>query len=324
MENKQLVAVVEKNGLEALQGNFIINKFAPFAKEMMEAEEKAMQISVNDISQIKEMAEAREIRLRLKKTRGETEDVRVELKARAIKENKVIDGIATIIKDGISKIEEHLEKQEKFAENLEIERKAKVEAQRSFELQKYVEDITLYNFKDMSDEAFNNLVGTLKLAFEARQKATQEANEEIERQAKKEKEEAEKNKLEVERLKKEAETREKELAKERAEQEKKLEAERAKVKKEAEAREKIEAELKAKKDKEEKEKKEAEIKLQAERLAKLEAEKKAELAPDREKLVAYAVELGCLETPKLQTKEAKETLSKALNLLGQVIAILKN
>ena len=55
-----------------------------------------------------------------------------------------------------------------------------------------------------------------------------------------------------------------------------------------------------------------------------EAEKKAELAPDREKLVAYAVELGCLETPKLQTKEAKETLSKALNLLGQVIAILKN
>ena len=39
--------------------------------------------------------------------------------------------------------------------------------------------------------------------------------------------------------------------------------------------------------------KEVEIKLQAEKLAKLEAQKKAEQAPDREKLVAYAVELGC-------------------------------
>lgn len=55
----------------------------------------------------------------------------------------------------------------------------------------------------------------------------------------------------------------------------------------------------------------------------IEEKKKATLAPDREKLIAYAVELSCLETPKLQTVEAKATLKKALELLSQAVVILK-
>lgn len=324
MENKELEVIVKESGLEKTQGQFILDSFSGFIREATEWEKKAKTIIITDISQVEDMANAREARLALKTIRVNAENTRKGLKEKALREGKAIDGVANVIKALIVPIEEYLEAQEKFAENLEIERKAKIEAQRSLELQKYVEDITLYNFKDMSDEAFNNLVGTLKLAFEARQKAIKDANEELERLEKEKEIEAEKNKAEVERLKKEAEAREKELAKERAEQEKKLEVEKVKAKKEAEAREKLEAEIKEKKEAEEKAIKDKEAKEQAEKLAKLEAEKKAELAPDREKLIAYAVELGTLEVPKLQTKEAKETLSKALNLLGQVVAVLKN
>lgn len=324
MENKELVVIIEESGLEKTQGQKILDNFSGFIKEAGEWESKAKVINVTDISQVEDMANAREARLALKSIRVNAENTRKSLKEKALREGKAIDGIANVIKALIVPIEEHLEKQEKFAENLENERKEKIEAQRSFELQKYVEDITLYNFKDMSDEAFENLLATLKLAFEVRQEAIKKAEQDRIDNEVKEKAEAEKNKAEVERLKKEAEAREKELAKERAEQEKKLEAERAKAKLEAEAREKVEAELRAKKVEEENAKKEAEAKIQAEKLAQLEAERQAELAPDREKLIAYAVELGTLEVPKLQTKEAKETLSKALNLLGQVVAVLKN
>lgn len=324
MENKELVTIIEESGLEKTQGQIILDNFSSFIKEAGEWEVKAKAINITDISQIEDMANAREVRLALKSIRVNAENTRKSLKEKALREGKAIDGIANVIKALIVPLEEHLEKQEKFAENLEHERKAKIEAQRSFELQKYVDDITLYNFKDMSDEAFNNLLGTLKLAFEAKQEAIKKAEQDRIEKEMKEKEEAEKNKAEVERLKKEAEAREKELAKERAEQEKKLEAERAKAKVEAEAREKAEKELKAKEEAELKAKKEAEAKAQAEKLAQLEAEKHAESAPDREKLIAYAVELGTLGVPKLQTKEAKETLSKALNLLGQVVAVLKN
>jgi hypothetical protein len=324
MENKELITIIQESGLEKTQGQIILDNFSSFIKEASEWEVKAKAIVIKDISQVKEMADAREARLALKAIRVNAENVRKSLKEKALREGKAIDGIANVIKALIVPLEEHLEKQEKFAENLEIERKAKVEAQRSFELQKYVEDITLYNFKDMSDEAFTNLVGTLKLAFQAKEEVIKKAEQDRIEKEKLEAEERKKQRLENIKLKAEAEAREKELAKERAKQEKKLEAERLKTKKEAEAREKVEAELKAKKEAYEKAKKEAEQKLQAEKLAKLEAEKKAELAPDREKLIAYAVELGTLEVPKLQTKEAKETLSKALNLLGQVVAVLKN
>jgi len=317
MNNQKLAVIIEESGLEKTQGQVILDNFSKFIQEASEWETKAKAIVITDISQVKEMAEAREARLALKSIRVNAENVRKQLKEKALREGKAIDGIANVIKALIIPIEEHLEKQENFAENLEKERKARIEAERAFEMQKYVEDITLYNFKEMSEEAFDNLVGTLKLAFEASQKAIKKAERDRIDNEIKEKAEAEKNKLEVAKLKAEAELREKELAKERAEQAKKLKAE-------AEARGKVEMELKAKKDDEEKKKKEADDKAKADELAKLKADKEKELAPDKEKLIAYAVELGCLEVPKLQTKEGKETLEKALEILGRVVATLKS
>jgi hypothetical protein len=323
METKELVTIVEENGLEKTQGQFILDSFTGFIKQATEWEVKAKSIVIKDVSQIEEMAKAREARLALKGIRVEAENTRKSLKEKALREGKAIDGVANVIKALIVPLEEYLEAQEKFAENIEKERKDKINAEREMKLQKYVEDVSLYNFKEMSDEAFEKLLHGVKVAWEAEQEVIKKAEQERIENEKKEAEEREKQRLENIKLKQEAEAREKELAKERAEQEKKLEAEKLKAKKEVEAREKIEAQLKAKKEAEEKAIKEKEAKEQAEKLAKLEAEKKAELAPDREKLNAYAVELGTLAVPKLETKEAKETLSKALKLLGEVVALLK-
>jgi hypothetical protein len=297
MEN-QLVLVAKESGLETTQSQAILEKFTGLFEKAKEWETKAKLIKITDISQTKEMSEAREARLALKDVRVNAEKTRKELKEKSLREGKAIDGIANVIKALVVPIEEHLEKQEKFAENLEIERKAKIDAERSLELQKYVEDISLYNFKEMTDEVFNKLIDKVKASYEAEQEAIKKEEEERIKKEEEEKKEQERIKIENEKLKKEAEAREKELETERAEQEKKLEAERVKAKKEAEAREKIEAELKAKKDKEEKERKEAEEKIQAEKLAKLEEEKQAKLQPEKEKLIVFAESLKNIETPK--------------------------
>lgn len=324
MQNLELVKIVEENKLDKTQGQIILDNFTGFFKEASEWEAKAKKIKITDISQKDEMTKAREARLALKNIRTTAEKARVKLKEKSRREGLAIDGIANVLKSLIIPIEEHLDKQEKFAENLEKERLERINNQREAELRKYAEDVSLYNFKEMNDEVFAKLLSTLKMAWEAEQEAIKKVEQERIEKEKLEAEAREKQRLENIQLKKEAEAREKELAKERAEQEKKLEAERMKSKKEAEAREKIEAELKAKKVEEERKKKEEIAKLQADKLEKLEEEKKAELAPDRDKLIRYATELGCLEVPKVQTKEAKEVLLKALNLLGQVVAILKN
>ena len=297
IKNLELVKIVEENQLEETQGKTILDSFTKLFKDASEWETKAKEIVITDVSQTKEMAQAREARLALKKIRTEGENTRKALKEKALREGKAIDGIANVLKALIVPIEEHLDKQEKFAENLEKERKEKINAQRELELSKYVEDVSTYNFKEITDEAFIKLVATVKTAYEAEQEAIKKAEQEKINKEKAEQAEQERIRKENEKLKQEAETKEKALAKEREEQEKKLEAEKAKAKKEAEAKEKLEAEIKEKKEVEEKEKRELEAKVQADKLAKLEEEKQAKLKPEKEKLLAFAEFIKNIETP---------------------------
>ena len=254
------------------------------------------------------------------------EKVRKELKEGYLKGGRAVDDIANVIKALIVPLEENLEKQEKFAENLEAERKAKVEAQRALELRKYLEtdeDLNLYNYKDMTDEIFVNLLGTLKLSFDVKQEAIRKAEQDRIELVEKEKAEQERVKAENVKLKTEAEAREKELVKERAEQEKKLEAERVKAKTEAEAREKAEAELKAKQEAEEKTKRDVEAKEKADKLAKLEAERSAKMQPEKEKLLVYAERIKNLEAPADLSVAGKVIVDEAEKKLLEVSQKIK-
>lgn len=253
----QLTTIIKETELEPSKAGIVIKSFTGLFDQAKEWEAKAKAIVITDISQKKEMQEAREARLALKGIRVNAENVRKELKEQSLREGKAIDGIANVIKALIVPIEEHLEKQEKFVEIQEEARKEKVNTERIAKLSQFIPDTSIYNVKEMSDEAFAKLLETSEIAHRAILEAEKKAEADRIAQEKAEKAEQERIRKENETLKKEAEAREKALAKERAEQEKKLEVERAKARAEAEAREKAEAELFAKQKAEEDKKQEA-------------------------------------------------------------------
>ena len=291
-----IIQVLESSGLEKSQAKSVMQGFNDFFEEVKKHELRAKSILVTDASQVKEIKEAREIRLELKNIRVNAEKVRVERKEFLLRGGKAIDGIANVLKALIIPLEEHLDKQEHFAERMEEERKERVNAERMLSLQPYVLDITVYNLKDMTDGAFEVLLKTSKTAFEAIKDAEKKAEEERIAKEKADKEEQERVRLENEKLKKEAEAKEKAFAKERA----KAEAERKKIEeaqiKEREAKEKAEAELKAKMEAEDKAKRDKE---ESEQKAK---EQKTKL-DKQEKYRAFRAENGWTEKTKGDFKE---------------------
>lgn len=305
----QLTKIIESNGLEKTQGQMILDNFTEFFKEASEWESKAKLIVITDVSQVEEMKEAKKARKALQRIRLNAEDTRKNLKERSLREGKAIDGIANVIKALVVPIEEYLEKQEKFIEHLEEEKKEKIFADRVSELQQYVSDTNMYNLRDMSNEGFAELLKNSKFAFDAQKEAEAKAETERLEKEKADEEERERIRIENEKLKEEARIaevarlkREKEIEEERKKKEVEAEAERKEAQRKIdEAKRKqdeAEVELKRKAQEEEqariiKEKEEARAKKEAE-----EAERQAALAPEKDKLIAWADLIKTIESPK--------------------------
>jgi hypothetical protein len=168
------------------KSKYLIENFGKFFAESREIVKEAKLIKVTDISQTDEMAKAREVRLKLQhiRTKG-VEPLRVKLKEQSLREGKAIDGMANVIKALIMPVEEYLASQEKFAERIEAERKNKIEAERIAELGKYVENVRSYTLHPdkLSQESFDQLLKTSKIAYEAQEEAKKKADEERARQA---------------------------------------------------------------------------------------------------------------------------------------------
>lgn len=331
-ENKDLVLIVKESGLETIQAKNILENFTSLFEQAKEWEVKARGIVVTDANQVLEMLEARQARLALKEIRVNAEKIRKDLKEKSLREGKAIDGIANVIKALVVPIEEHLERQEKYAENIEIERKAKVEAERALELSKYVEDITLYNFKEMSSEVFESLLGTLKKAFENKQ-AEERAIEELRVKELKDKEiENIRIRKENEVLKKEKEETDAHIKIENEEREatfkiEKDASEKKLAKEREEAATKLKAETNAKlKLEEDARKKKAEEDSIAKQIA--DADKQAKLAPEKDKLIAYAESIRTIKAPvelsKAGLEIVKEVEEKLLAISQDIKIKIKN
>jgi hypothetical protein len=248
----ELSVIVQEANLEPTQSQEIIVYFSAFLSEVQKYERDAMAINITSANQTEDMARARDIRKILKGLRCDCENSRKERKEMYLRVGKAIDGAANIVKALIVPIEEHLEKQEKFVENLERERVAKMVEDRKEALTPYLPDPSIYPLDQMSEEAFLTLLDNSKRAKDAREEEEKKVEEARLAKEKAEAEERKRIEEENKKLKAEAEAREKEQAKERAEAQKKLEAEQAKAKAEAEARAKVEADLKKKEDDERK------------------------------------------------------------------------
>lgn len=254
---------------------------------------KAQTIKVKDENDTETMALARSTRLELRGHRIAIEKKHDELKADSLAVGRAIDLVQRVALDEIKPIEANLEAEEKFAERLAAERRAKLFAERTSELRKYTNEPEMYNYADMADDAFQMLLKQVKTAYENEleaQKAIQRQNElaEIER-----KEKAEKDR------------------KARIAAEKKLKAERD-VRKEAEAKA---AEAEAERAKLEKAQSDREAQEEANKKAIAEAEANAAAAPDKEKLLAYIAELTSIKVPELTTQKAQAALTRIVHHL---------
>jgi len=258
----------------------IFDKFSDFFKEANQWEEKAKAIVVTDSTQVDLIDQAREARLALKEIRVNAEKTRKELKEKSLRESRAIDGIANVIKALIIPLEEHLDKQERFAEIQVEQRQERVYLDRVGQIQQYV-DPSLYNLKEMSDEGFNQLLEDAKLAKQAR-------------------EEAEK-KVEVERIEKEKRDKE-EQGRLRAENEKL----RIEKEKEENERKNLQQELRRKNEEEEEEK----MRLEALRLHQQEQEHKEQLRPEKEKIIDYVIRLQKLSEPDNLSEKGENIVRK--------------
>lgn len=323
MIETQLIELTKEMNVPTDLATTLTSKLDIFFKEVKSVKDTINSIIITSPDQVKEMKQAREIRLSIRDKRLKARDI--------VKENR--DQIKSAMSDFVladklwlkafqmleatcDNLESKCEDKEKFAERYEAEQKQLRYETRVSKLHQYGTDPSIYSLADMSDESFDKLLENERLAFEARKKAEIDAEKtrlaEIEAENKRQLEVQKEN----EKLKAEAERKEKELEKERAEQQKKLDAERK-------GREEAEAKIKA--EKESQAKKEAEAKERAEALHKEqeEAERQKLLAPDKDKLMELAQVIDMIQLPAVSSKEANSVVRATEEMLGKVTKYIR-
>lgn len=276
-----------------------------FKTQLEKLKATAETVNVTDAKDKAGMSLARTTRITLKNLRVAIEKKRKELGEDALRQKQRIDNGAKELTALIEPLETRLLEQEEFAERAEAKRKEDLANERVALLRPLGTDCSLYNLREMADEAFTELHAGLKAANEAKIAAAKKAEEDRLAKEKADAEERERVRLENERLKAEA-----------AEKERALQAERERVAKEqAEAAAKAAAERKALEEKAraEREKAEAELRAAAE---KAEAEKRAaaEVArKEREAIEAKAKAEGeAAEKKAAEERAAREKVEAEL------------
>jgi len=280
--------------------------------------------------------EAKALRLKLVKVRIGIAEIHRTQKAFYLAAGRYVDAWKNKETAPVEQMEEKLEGIEKYYENIEKERKAKLRAERVAELQKYEVDGSLIMLGEMADDVWENYLAGVKLQYENRKAAERKAEEDRLATIEAEKKRQEEIRLENERLKKEREALEKKQAAERLKfAAEKAEAERkakeaeaamlAQAKKDREAieaarleKEKAEAELRAKREAEARAQREAEERAIAEEKARIAAAMKAAAAPDKDKLLKLAEDLKSLPLPQVKTSEAQVILSSVHGLIMKI------
>ena len=306
LEKNEIIEVLENNGLEKTKSEMIAEHFKSFFDDAKRWELEARNIVITDVSQTVEMTAARDLRISLKNLRVNAEKKRKALKEQSLREGRAIDGIANVIKALVVPIEQHLEKQERFAEIKEQEEKDRISEMRVSELQPYVDNVDLFNLRDMSIEAFNNLLESSKKAFNAIADAEKKAEDE---------------RVENERIaaeeRKELEAKNEKLREERREADEKA----AKAEREKEiAEQKLRDIEQAKKDKEFEEQR----KIDEAKVLKKKSERETALLPDKEKLLAFADEIKGLKMPLVSSMEAQNIVNMIDKNLIETSKWLKN
>lgn len=352
-KDNELTLVTKEFSLPEAEVNPFIEQFSQFLEDAKLVRNEVKGLVVTDVGQVDLMQKARDKRLILKNIRVSTENKRKELKENSIRIGKAIDGMANIIKAIIVPLEEHLEQQEKYAEIIEAQKKEQRYKDRTEKLLKYIEDVSFYNYSEMSDEVFENLLETVKQTWQIKE------NNRIAEEKRLEEEKAkliilEKRKFEIQEYKNffgpdteltlettqegyeaillilvgrktDWDLKQKEIEKENARLKAiQLENEK-KIQEEKEANEKLAKELQDKQDKEdarikaeEADKKKKLAEEEQKKKEEQEAERQKALAPEKDKLLEYAETIRTLKAPEGLSKAGLEIVKK---VEAQLLAI---
>jgi len=329
--NEEL-SVQEKRTLELV-------KFDKIAADIAILEEKYMAIKVEGPDDEEGCAMARKARLDVKSRRVSFVKDGEEMRADAVRFQRLVTGKVNPIEDRCKKIEAYLQGQEDIIANEKARIKAEADAKEAARIQARVDTICAFGatfngqmyaafglqipaalVKACTDEEFASFVAQVqekKDAEDARLKAEEEARKaEAERVAKVAAEqETERTRLariaaeqEAEARRQAAEQKRLDDAKQKAIDDARHAEEMEKVKKAAIEQARIDVEAKIKRQVEEK--------AAADLAAKIAAEKKAARAPDKVKLIIFTETILEVPVPQMKTPEGEAVLVSICGSLG--------
>lgn len=260
----------ELQGIDESKAQQIKECFDPMVQMLTRFEGAYDEVVKKDISP-DVCAQAKRLRLDISKVRIEADKVRKAQKEQYLRAGNAIQGVYNILRYAVEDKENRLKKIETHYERIEQERKAKLQDERSREIEQYG-DFPGVDFGSMTDDVWNNFLLGAKSSYQARVEAERKAEEDrikAEKEAERRRKEAEKKRIEEARQK----------AKEEAEKRAQAEAERKEREyQQALERERREAERKAAEEKRRYEQKIAEQKRQE----KLEQERKEKILKDEQ------------------------------------------
>lgn len=289
-QETQLMKLTTEAGLSETKSQQILQQFNDFFSVASEWERKAKQIVITDIVQVSEMKMAEEGRKQLSKIRNAVEKKRKELKEDSLREGRLIDGIARILKDLIEPTEKYLYEQENFIKLKQHAYAMELKSKREAELIPLGVEVDKFDLGYMPEPVYQELLQSAQKIF---QDKLEEIRLEHEKKLKEERQRAEqeaKLKAENERLR--AEKREAQRKQAELDNQRKLEEAERLRKERAYTNEKLRIE---------KEKREALEKVlaeqEAERIKQQREARRLKNAPDVEKIEHYVARIMELEVP---------------------------
>ena len=235
--------VIDPCGLGKTEADQVSAVFTPMLARMKELETEYNQVISQEINP-EVCKKAKELRIKFVKTRTGTDEIHKKAKAYYLAGGRFVDSWRTAQRFSAVNKEGELEKIEKHYELIEKEKKDKFESERVALLSRFVNDVSFYNLREMSEQGFDQLLNSSKIAFEAQKEAEKKAEDDRIKFEQEEKAEHDRIRAENAILKEKAIKRDLEEAKKL----KKLESEKSKLRKEL--KEKSDAEDKIRDEKE--------------------------------------------------------------------------
>lgn len=170
-ELDQVVAILDQSTAVTVKSSF-----EEFLSQVKEWEQKAYSFEVTSIDQVDQMNEAKTARLALVKIRTSADKRREELKRDSLNYGKAVQECYNLIAGKLKPMEEHLAKQEKFAELEEAKRKAELKQSRLNEVHPWIEFLPSgVDLGELNEDSYDLVKSGMQTKFHNRQAEIAEA-----------------------------------------------------------------------------------------------------------------------------------------------------